>query len=480
MTVTIFGVLVVVMGCWLFVRGTTVALLAFVLLTTLLGGSAAIILGMGSSIPPAIIAVMMLAARCMLPSARPTGGLRASLGDNALLVLFALYGAVGAYILPLIFARRIDVTPLRPVPTNDPFVTYPLMFSPQNITVSLYLIATMLGSICAYVAVQRLNAERVVVRAAATVAIVHAMLGFVSVAVAGTGFAAVLSFFRNNTQKQLDQAIDGFARMNGIFAEPSAYAVHGFIFLVFMTELWLRGVEIRWTRPATILILAAMLASTSSTAYIGTAIYVVILCLRAVIFAGTVSVPKMLGIAAFGLLALIAILAILVARPELFEMITTIVAKMTVDKGDTRSAMVRLMWAQQGIWAFWISGGLGIGAGSFRSSSIATAILGSVGIIGTVAFVGHLTRVLQPLRHSTYLSTGDARIDTGAAAAWTATVMLIPLSVSAASPDPGLTWGMMCGMALALRAPRPSLNAPPKIVAADNHHEALISNNIRP
>jgi hypothetical protein len=105
----------------------------------------------------------------------------------------------------------------------------------------------------------------------------------------------------------------------------------------------------------------------------------------------------------------------------------------------------------QGVHAFAASGGLGIGAGSFRSSSILTAILGSGGVIAVVAFVMYVARVFRPLDRRTWRPAGEPMVDVARAAGWAALAMLIPASVSAPSPDPGLLWGLITGTALGLR-----------------------------
>ena len=108
----------------------------------------------------------------------------------------------------------------------------------------------------------------------------------------------------------------------------------------------------------------------------------------------------------------------------------------------------------QGLHAFLASYGLGIGAGSFRSSSLFMAMLGSLGVVGVVSFLGHLTRVFKPLRASTYTNPKDERSAAGSAASWTVISMMIPASIGAASPDPGVTFAIIGGLALEWRRRR--------------------------
>jgi hypothetical protein len=450
-TITLFGILVLLIGGVIMLRGSTMGMLTFVMLTTLMGGSAAFNLATGSSILPSIEAVMLLAVRCVMPTYRPIGTLRSALGANLPLLLFTFYGVAGALVLPFVFAGSMDVAPLRPIFSVDPFATAPLGFTPQNLTAGGYLFTTMLGAVCAYVAVQAPGAEHRIARIGAIMAITHALIGFASVIVAGTPLAAVLDFFRNAQYNQLDQEIGGLSRMNGIFAEASNYAGYGFIYFVFVTEMWLRDVDRRWTGRAALLLLSALVLSTSTTGYIGIAGYVAILTFRQVLFPATIALSKLVSIAIALLTVVVGTLALLAIRPEYLKVVDLVYRMMIVNKSESESGLVRLMWARQGIEAFWVSGGLGVGVGSFRSSSLGTAILGAMGVVGVATYGAQLLRVIQPLRKSTFHRTDNIRMDVGVAAAWTVIAMSLPQFVSAPSPDPGLNWGLLVGIALGLR-----------------------------
>jgi hypothetical protein len=466
MSITIFGVLVALIGGYLMLRASALAMLLFVMLTTLLGGSAAFYLGNGSSVLPSIEAVLLLAARCVMPSYRPTGALRSALDANLPLLLFTTYGICGALILPFLFAGSMDVAPLRPIFTPDPFATAPLGFTPQNLTSAGYLFTTATGAICAFAVVQVPGAEFRIVRVATIIAFIHAALGFLGIFLAGTPAIEILQFFRNGNYNQVNQEIGGLARMNGIFAEASAFTGYGFIYFVFCTELWLRNIKIPWLGASSLFLLAALIVSTSSTAYVGLGGYVVLLMVRQMLFPGTFGFSKLVGVSGGVAIVFVLGLVLLATRPEYLELVELVYRAMIVNKSDSESALVRLLWVRQGIEAFWVSGGLGVGIGSFRSSSLGTAILGSMGLIGVATYAAQMLRVIQPFRQSTYVTTGNSRIDVGVAAAWTVIAMSIPSFVSAPSPDPGLNWGLLVGIALGLRfgrslAPVNPMRVPP-------------------
>ncbi len=453
MSVTLFGVLVIVTGSWLLLRGSIVAMLIFVMICSLMSGAAALApSGLnGSTVPPAATAMPFLILRCLLPGTGTARVVGQAIRATIWLGFFALYGALTAYVLPRIFAGTIAVTPLRPIAGDNLFVTYPLAFSAQNVTVSVYLLLTAFGALCSFVALRQPGAPRLWARAVSVVALLHAGFGFASVVLAGTPLEAILKFFRNGFYAQLDQTVQGLVRMNGIAPEPSGYALYGFGYFVLATELWLRDVDPRWTRAASIALGSALLLSTSSTAYVGLAGYAMIGGLRLFIMPGGVRSGKLLALGAMAGLGAVLALLLVLRHPEAWNAVASMASRLLFEKGESLSGQQRLMWAKQGLAAFWASGGLGIGVGSFRSSSLVTAIIGSVGVIGTTAFVAHLLAVVKPLRRSTYHAPPPIEQRMGVAASWTVLVMLVPAAVTAASPDPGLSWGLTSGAALALR-----------------------------
>lgn len=139
------------------------------------------------------------------------------------------------------------------------------------------------------------------------------------------------------------------------------------------------------------------------------------------------------------------------SMPDLATNFEAMLRRATIGKQNTMSGIQRAFWARTGWDAFVESFGLGIGPGSFRSSSFVTAMLGSVGVIGTIFFVSYFLRVWKPGRASTYMPASDPRIGVGVAASWAALAALIPAALIAAGPDPGTDFAIFAGIALSLR-----------------------------
>jgi hypothetical protein len=459
---TVFGALVVVIGLLLLVRGSRTAMLSFAMFATLMGGSAALALPAlgGSSIPPAHLALVFLLLRAILPGPGQMAALAPSLRANAFLLAFALYGSMSAWLFPWMFQGAAKVTPLRPGAVRQLYEVAPIHFSSQNITTSVYLMGTMVAGLGAYVGAARPGAARIILRTGIVIAITHATLGFLSVIAFGTPLQAMIEVFRNGHYAQLDQSLAGVNRMSGIWPEASSFAAYGCGWFIFMSELWLRGVRPRATGFAAAYLGLALAVSTSSTAYVGLGGYAMVGMLRNLLLPGSMS-PRKLTIVAAGVFAFISLaMTLMVVAPSVLATATKILRSMTVDKADSSSGLQRLFWAKQGLEAFFVSWGLGIGAGTFRSSSLIMAILGSMGVVGIVAFAGHMLRVFKPLRASTHFAPRDLSSAVGTAASWTAALMLMPAGVASPSPDPGISWAIFAGIALALR------NAPTRQTAA--------------
>jgi hypothetical protein len=416
----------------------------------------------GSSISPAHLALVFLVARILLPGSGEYARIGPALGANAFLVIYALYGATTAFVLPRIFAGDISVTPLRPVAVNSYFDTFPLTFSSQNITTAVYMVGTLLSGVCATIVARKPDSAHKVVGAACIIAWVHATFGVLGVVLTNMGLGDILNFFRNGSYGQLEQSYNGMVRMSGIFPEPSYYASYAFVWFVFVFECWMRGIRSGRTGPAAIALLLILVFSTSGSAYLSLGVYAALLAVRVLVLRQQLSPMKAIAILVGFVAASIAVLGLMLAVPHLAGQMADMFQHMTVDKADSLSGRQRSFWALQGLDAFVVSYGLGIGAGSFRSSSLFTAMLGSMGVVGVLTYLGHLVRVFKPLRASTYSTPKDERMAIGSAASWTVVSMMIPAAIGAASPDPGITFAILCGLSLEWRrrAQAPKVRSP--------------------
>jgi hypothetical protein len=453
---TLLGLISIAIGLLLLVRGTSLDLLRMMLISTLFAGSAAIVMPAlgGAAISPAHMALVFLVARVLLPGSGEYGRIVPAISANGFLVFYALYGAVTAFVLPRLFAWQIYVAPLRPITISGLFDTVPLVFTTQNITTAVYMIGTMLAGVCATIVARKPESSRKIVGTICFMAWAHAFFGVLGVVLTNVGLDGVLDVFRNGSHAQLEQSYNGMVRMTGVFPEASYYASYAFTLFVFTFECWMRDVRPRQTGPAALALLAVLIFSTSGSGYLSLGAYGGLMVLRLLLLRQQLSPRKALVVIVMMLAGLIAAFSMVMLVPALADQLGEMFQHMTMDKADSDSGKQRSFWAMQGWHAFLASYGLGIGAGSFRSSSLFMAALGSLGVIGIVTLVGHILNVFKPLRASTYSNPRDERMATGAAASWTLVSMLIPAAISAASPDPGVMFAVVAGLALEWRRRR--------------------------
>jgi hypothetical protein len=462
------GLVILVIGFILY-RYSLATLLAFLLASSLLAGSAAIFLPAlgGSSITPAYVALGFVMAKVVLTPAYRLLALQA-LRENWLLVLFVGYGAMTAFLLPRIFAGQIYITPLRPPESNNPFATESLRPTSQNITTCIYLVGSLLITICAAVVARATkNVERLVV-IFSYITIAHVLTGLLVLAMQLAGNTVLLDLIRNANYAQLTQDAGGFTRISGFFPETSSYSAFGVSLLVLMGECWIRDILPRRTGPTAVAMGVVLLISTSSTAYLGLGVYGLVSVLRIIFFPFGIGARKIATLLGFGIAAVFVGLAMSAALPRLVGTFVEVMLDMTVRKGESESGLQRAFWAAQGFDAFRVSYGLGIGAGSFRSSSLLTAIMGSLGVVGLVSFFLYVLVVFKPFNRSTYgrtLVPNGLAIDLGGACAVAALVGLAPEFFGSPAPIPGFWFSVLAGVSVSLRAgagPAPERRHTPK------------------
>jgi len=446
---TITGLLICLVGAYLLFR-PKIEMLAFSFFCTLLPAASAIDLpALGhASIPPAMLSLAFLALQVIRSKAwrGPEMGLAAT--TNAWLILYCLYCAVTASVLPRMFSGLINLVPMGQ--SGLGFV--PLHVTAQNTTQAVYLLGTGFGAVCATLFSTGRDSPKTIIMTLVVVTWIHALTGVLDLGFNAVHIRGAFDFARTGAYAQLDQGVGGFHRISGLCSEPSIYAMIGSTYFVFMCELWLRGISPKQTGPAALIMVIMLALSTSSTAYVVIACYCALLLTRSVIVRGSISFRHaglILGLVVAGLAIA---LTIMLLNPHLANQVATTLADLTIGKTQSQSGIERGLLAKQGLDAMVFTHGLGVGVGSFRSSSLFTAVLGSVGPAGLIVLLGYCTQIAKFGRRSTYVSQIDPRVGAGAAAGWTALMTLAPAAVSWPSADPGLLFALMAGLSLGWRS----------------------------
>jgi O-Antigen ligase len=453
MELTFIGYMQIVLGALVVIAGNMRHALMLLMASALFNGSAAILLPSlgGSSIPPVQFALAFVFLRILMPGSMAIGDLPEAFKANRWFALFSFYGIVTAFVLPRVFAGSVTVYPMRYDLPGDLFATVPLEPTSQNFTAAFYLMGSLLSAIAVWIACRRRNAAALLVTTLVVLAWAHSIMGVAGVAIRGTSADMVFELFRNSAYVQFDDEVSGFARIRGIFPEASAYAAFGFILFVANSELWYHSIRSRATGLATLVMGAVLFLSTSSTAYFGLAIYALFFALRAIALPSAANLGK--AKAAFAAVWSLVFLAALVfmVSPALVESVVDVVKSMTIEKSTSESGLQRLYWTRQGWELFRASYGLGVGSGSFRSSSIFFAMLGSMGVFGIVSFLMYLITIFQPWRRSSWTESAVPSENLGGALGSAALLSLIPAAVTSATSVPGASFAILAGASLALR-----------------------------
>jgi hypothetical protein len=451
MTPTVYGVLVLVIGLFLMSR-SIIWMLALFLVATLFGGASAVDLPLlgGASVQPSFLVLVLMGVRLVLAKTVTPGSAGVALRENALLLAYCIYAAVTAFVLPRMFSHRIAVLPMATAHLG----AQPLDFTSQNITTAFYLIGTGFAAVAAAMVAQDERSRRILVTTMVVVTWAHVLFGLADLGLSVVHQEKILLVFRNAHYAMLDQTMmNSVHRIAGIMPEPSAYASYGCVMLALMTELWMRGIAAKMTGVAALAMLTLIILSTSSSGYVTVGAYGFIILMRILFIRGASSTANA---ATFGALALIGAgvaTGVLIFEPKAGEGVGEILSEVILTKAQSSSGVERATWARQGLDAFKVSGGFGVGAGSFRSSGMFTAILGSAGVIGISLFLGYVLQVIKPLRPSTYRVSVPAPRSLGAAAAWAAFVSLLTAALGSPSADPGAMFAVLAGLSLAWSVP---------------------------
>lgn len=444
---TIYGVIILLAGALLWRKGAA-GLFAVTAMATAFGGSAAVLLPAlgGTSIGPAQFSLLLPLLWVFLK--KDHSGIEPAVMRNIFLVIFVLYGVAAAFLMPRLFEGQMYVAPMRAVVLNGQAFTAPLGPSTQNVTQSVYMIGTLVTALLSsYVAATSRDASLIIKTLVAATA-VTVFLGLVDLVTWRIGMDGALDFLRNGAYAQLDQTVAGFRRISGQFPETSTYSTYGFALAALNGELWIRNIWPRVTGPLGLAMVLALIITTSSTSYLCLALYGLLLAVRlTILMSGPQKSAKLLLLCIVALGSVGFVLLLSLAMPEFTAVVTKVLLDMTVNKTASDSGQERLVWATQGLKAFVVSHGLGVGPGTFRSSSLVTAIIGSVGLVGSLAFLAHLTRVLAPWRRDSY----SLQSNLGEAAASAALFGMFGAMISGATADPGLLFGLLGGFALGYR-----------------------------
>jgi hypothetical protein len=390
MTIEIVGLIAAALGILGLVAGPAFMVFLFIV-STLLGASAAFVLDSlgGASISPAHLllgflvvclmsryAVFHLAARGL---AFPKAGFW--------LLTTVLYSICSAIFFPRVFAGLTYIFPVR-AEANAGYSLVPLAPSTANFTQSVYFTADFICFIALYGYASLSDGWRTVAKAALFCAGLNLVFGALDMLTYWTNTTELLAVIRNANYRMLnDTEVAGFKRIVGSFTEAAAFGSTTLGYFAFCLKLWLQGFHTRLTFVLAALSLGAMVFSTSTTAYVGLSVFLLLVYLECLfkLLSRPVSTQTIAFIVATPILLLLVV--VLIALNDVYwNYIENLLDTMVFNKLSTDSGIERSAWNRQAIQNFFDTWGLGAGNGSVRAASFLAAVLASLGIVGACTY----------------------------------------------------------------------------------------------
>lgn len=296
------------------------------------------------------------------------------------LLMFTVVGMAGAVIWPRFFEGSVRVLPTRH--GLDSGFLEPVGPSGTNYIQAFYLFCNfVLFALFAYVVQVGAVSREMVLRGVIRGALISVALGIYQIVAYQFGFPWPGGIINSNigVMQLAEQTAMGLRRMSSTFLEPSQMAMH------FLGAFGIAGLGLRRKWPA-MLILSALVISTSSTAYFG----LVMLLGIWIAFDLPVRGAKVLPIAA-------AILIVILGGVLTDYVVTggRFVDGLIIRKFEGGSGESRLYADKVALKTFIDSFGMGVGVGSARASSVFATLAATTGLPGLIAFGGFLVTLIR-------------------------------------------------------------------------------------
>ena len=395
MHITILGLVLVPLSLmWM---GRPVRLLQLAFVTAIFEAGAAFVVGGSFGFPPAMVPGLLLIASIMLqyalgmryPAEAPV------LRTMAPLLALLGYALLSEMILPNTFAGSIMVAPQKPDMLGPALV--PLQFNSGNITQPLYL--TMNVTVAVTVALF-LTRSAIPYRGIMSA---YLLSGYCAVGLAFWQFASRLGgipfpsdvLYSNPGWAIVEQSFGSIPRIQGPFSEPAALAFYlsGLCFCcLWMTARGHRMMRINLLLPLSIL---ATLLSTSTTGIVVLGVGLPATLLLAALRGNRATSARMAKNTAILVLGGLLVLGpLFVLKPALLDAVSTVVDA-TMTKTDSDSYNDRTGLDTAALATLSTTYGLGVGWGSFRTSSLLPGLVANSGLFGIAMVLWLFARVAK-------------------------------------------------------------------------------------
>lgn len=455
MSLTFIGLLIAAIAGISLLHSLRLALMVFCV-STLLGAAAAIFVA-GSNIPPGHLALGFLLLAIIIRRGGLAGSLQSVKAPQPgfFLLLFTIWAAMSGFVMPRMFFGQVGVFPLS---TGGIGLLHEISLHPRSSNINQIIYAV--GNLCAFMGVSALARTPDLLRSCAIVLIVTgaaqialALIDFVTFT---AGLSHLLDFVRNAKYDQLFGAtVMGIKRMTGVFPEASSFATATATLFAVMFRLWRGSVLPFWTGWTSLGLLGCLIFAFASTGYVALGLYLMVV--YSVNLAGVDSslgrnpnaVARRAVVISFGpAAALMGALAV-AFRPDLLDPITQLFDDSVLNKLSSDSGVERMSWNIRTLMNFVETGGLGTGLGSSRASSFIVALLGTLGVVGTVLFGLFYAGLFAPIRPEHQGGPDNMSVQIISAARSGCFMQLISATISGSTTDLGLMFYVLAGIACA-------------------------------
>lgn len=266
-----------------------------------------------------------------------------------------------------------------------------LSFSGSHVAQIIYAIASLfIFLLIIYLMTLRMEFIDVIAKALLWLGVVNICFGLLDILIFYAGFPDVISFFRNAEYAMLDQTFGEVRRIAGVFPETSAFSSFTITIACFSYFLWRAKYLRRLSGFVTSTSLLFVLIATSTSGYVGIAIFVLLAALAEIPDLRKGLLNKTIF---FTILTSIIMLVLLFAI--FYEEVFLVLDAAVFNKMSSQSGVERMEWNMMAWDSFIQSNGFGVGLGGNRSSSYLMVLLSNVGWIGFLLYFFALSQVFR-------------------------------------------------------------------------------------
>lgn len=380
-----------------------------------------------------------------------------------LLFLFWMFALVTTFVMPRLFAGTVTVVPVK---VSDFMETAPLQPTGQNLSQALYITISVLAVFVFARMLRTLSMRQHALAALCLGAAMTVLTGLLDFASLFLPMDAVLEPFRTATYTLLTSVeLQDGKRVVGLMPEASSF---GGLTLTFLVSLYFlrRAMPTGRLRDRVVPLLMALLLvltwlSTSSSAYLGLAIFALTVIGEWVWrLLRTRRNPYLRrGLTRelwFAVGTLFVVLLVFVAFPQLLNPVLDRIDTFVLQKSTTSSFEERSLWTQVSWEALMSTYGLGVGLGGTRASNFAVALASNAGLLAAFLYFAFVFQSFVIRRAASYDAQGQALM---LGLRWTYVAPFVGSLLIGTTPDFGLFNAFLYGFAAAITSVASSFRA---------------------